>query len=109
MTMSIKALGDYDFPAKDRQEVYGDDQLVNVFWEGNMLFCAAACFRAPRAMPWGDFKAKMIDPWASADPDYRPDAAVKWHKDDKPFAPKPEQTLAELGIPHKGLVKFRTG
>jgi len=51
----------------------------------------------------------MIDPWASADPDYQPEAATKWRKDDKPFAPKPKQTLADLGIPHKGLIRFRTG
>ena len=53
--MAVKALYDYDYPAKDRQEVFGDDMLVNVMWANNMMFCAAACFRAPKAMPWASF------------------------------------------------------
>ena len=105
--MTVKALGPYTFPAKDRQEVYGDDQLVNVLWEGNMLFCSAACFRVPRSMTWADFRAQMIDPWASADPDYRPDEVGEWLRDDESIDPAPEATLVDLGVPHKGLIRFR--
>lgn len=105
--MTVKSLGAYDFPAKDRQEVYGDDQLVHVLWDGNMLFCSAACFRVPKAMTWSDFKAQMIDPWASADPDYRSGDATGWRRDEEAFDPKPDDTIAGLGIPHKGLIYFQ--
>ncbi|MDI3313828.1 MAG: phenol hydroxylase subunit P4 [Mycobacterium sp.] len=105
--MSVKALGSYDFPAKDRQELFGDDQLVHVLWENNMFFCAAACFRVPRAMTWSDFKTQMIDPWASADPDYRPNDATGWRIDEEEINPKPTETIADLGIPHKGVIRFR--
>ena len=74
--MPVKALYDYDFPSKDRQEVYGDDILVNVMWTNNPMLCSAACFRTPKAMSWADFKAQMIDPWAASDPDYDPSAPV---------------------------------
>jgi phenol hydroxylase P4 protein len=60
--MAIKALADYDFPSADRQENFGDDMLVNVMWTNNMMLCAAACFRAPRAMAWEGFKNQMMDP-----------------------------------------------
>ena len=36
--MAVKALYDYDFPSKDRQELFGDDMLVNVLWTNNMMF-----------------------------------------------------------------------
>ena len=39
--MAVKALYDYDFPSKDRQEVFGDDILVNVMWTNNMMFASA--------------------------------------------------------------------
>ena len=43
--MPVKALYDYEFPSADRAEAFGDDQLVYVHWDGNPLFCSAACFR----------------------------------------------------------------
>ena len=51
--MTVKALYDYEFPSADRVENFGEDQLVYVHWRGNPLLCSAACFRAPRAMPFG--------------------------------------------------------
>lgn len=99
----------YDFPSADRKELFGDDQLVNVLWEDNLFICAAGCFRLPSAMPWSDFKAGVVDAWAAADPDYDPAAVHSWRVDDRPIEPGADQTLAELGIVHKGLVSFRTG
>jgi len=105
--MAINALGPYDFPAKDRLEMFGDDQLVNVFWEGNTFICGPGCFRVPRAMTWADFRSQVMDPWASADPDYAADRAVDFRRDDEPLNPRPDQTIEQLGIVHKGLIKFR--
>jgi phenol/toluene 2-monooxygenase (NADH) P4/A4 len=106
--MAIKALADYDFPSADRQENFGDDMLVNVMWTNNMMLCAAACFRAPRAMAWEDFKTQMLDPWAASDPDYDPATPTDWHLDGKPFTPDPKRSLEDLGVVHKGLITFRT-
>ena len=70
--MAVKALYDYDFPSKDRQELFGDDILVNVLWTNNMMFASAACFRAPKAMSWADFKSQMIDTVGRLGPRLRP-------------------------------------
>jgi phenol hydroxylase P4 protein len=107
--MTIKALGPYEFPAKDRQEVFGEDQLVHVLWEGNMLFCCPGLFRVPRAMSWSDFQAQMVEPWAAADPDYDKDKVVEWLLDDEPIQPGDNESIAGIGVPHKGLLKFRVG
>jgi len=104
--VGVRAISTYEFPSADRQEMYGDDQLVHVHWKGNLFMCAAACFRAPRAMPWADFKAAMVDGWASSDPDYTPDAPKSWELDGRPFDPKPDQSLADLGVGHKSLISF---
>lgn len=98
----------YEFPARDRVEVFGDDMLVNVHWQGNLFFCAAAAFRAPKNIKWGDFKANMVQGLFSVDPEY---AALtpqntRWYLGNTPIQPRDDQTLSELGVPHKGLLKF---
>lgn len=102
--MAVRAIGEYDFPSRSRQELYGDDQLVNVWWRNNMWFCAAACFRAPRQMTWGDFRAQLLDPLLACDPDFGPGTRFEWSVDDKPVSPVEGQTLAELGVGHKSLI-----
>lgn len=104
--MAVKALYDYDFPSADRAELFGDDQLVYVQWRGNPLFCTAACFRAPRAMPFGEFKAAMVDGWAGSDPDYDPAAPILWRLAGQSIDPDPATSLAELGVGHKALLSF---
>lgn len=107
--MSVRAItNDYRFPSRSRQELYGDDQLVDVMWQGNPMFCSAASFRAPKAMTWSEFLAGMVDPWASNDPDYTAGTGHDWTVDDRPIAPDPQASLAELGVGHKSLITFRT-
>ena len=106
--MAVKALYDYDFPSADRVENFGDDQLVYVHWEGNLFLVAAAAFRAPKEMVFGEFLEAMVIPWASSDPDFDPSAIVDWRLFEEPLATSGRETLAQLGIGHKGLLKFRT-
>jgi phenol hydroxylase P4 protein len=106
--MTVKALYPYDFPSRDRQENFGDDMLVHVMWANNQMFAAAACFRAPTAMPWSDFKSQMIDTWAAADPDYDPSAPRDWQIDGSPVEIEPGTPLGRTGLVHKGLISFRT-
>ena len=105
--MTVKALYDYDYPSKDRQELFGDDILVNVMWTNNRMLASAACFRAPKAMPWSDFKSQMIDPWAACDPDYDTSAPSDWRIDGKPVSPADDVSLVNAGVVHKGLISFR--
>jgi phenol/toluene 2-monooxygenase (NADH) P4/A4 len=104
--MTVKALYGYDFPSADRVENFGDDQLVYVHWRGNPLFCSAACFRAPKAMPFADFVTALVAPWAASDPDFDPSAVRDWRLFDEPLEPAAEKSLADLGIGHKALLTF---
>ncbi|SMC63487.1 phenol hydroxylase subunit P4 [Janibacter indicus] len=105
--MAIKSLGAYDFPSRSRQELYGDDQLVSVWFQDTMWFAAPAMFRAPRAMTWADFRDQMFVPFAEEDPDYDPAAPRTWTLHGAPFEPRDDQTLAELGVRHKDVIGTR--
>jgi Phenol hydroxylase conserved region len=104
--MSVRAIGNYDFPSRSRQELYGEDQLVHVLWRGNSFLCAAATFRAPRAMPFGEFVAAIVEPWAASDPDFTPGSEDSWQLDGRAIEPKPDESLADLGVGHKHLLSF---
>ncbi len=102
--MAIKALGEYDFPSASRQELYGDDMLVNVWWKNNPMFCSAGCFRAPKAIKWADFRSEILGPWASSDPDYDPSVNWEWELEGQPFTPDDNKTLEEMGVGHKHTI-----
>jgi phenol/toluene 2-monooxygenase (NADH) P4/A4 len=106
--MTVKALYDYDFPSADRAEVFGDDQLVYVLWDGNPLLCSAACFRVPKHMPFGEFLSTVVHPCAASDPDFDAAAVHNWRLFDEPIDPEAGQLLADLGGGHKALLKFST-
>lgn len=106
--MPVKALYDYDFPSADRVENFGDDQLVYVHWVGNPLFCSAAAFRAPQAMPFHAFLTEIVWPWAGSDPGFDATTVTGWQLFDEQFTPDDGAGLTDQGIGHKALLKFRT-
>jgi phenol hydroxylase P4 protein len=98
----------YEFPSRSRQELYGDDQLVHVMWRNNRMFVAAATFRAPQAMPFADFLAVLVDPWASSDSTFVPGSNKAWTLDGRPWDPEASTGLRALGVGHKSLITFET-
>ncbi|WP_375504543.1 phenol hydroxylase subunit P4 [uncultured Jatrophihabitans sp.] len=104
--MAVKALYDYTFPSADRVELFGDDQLVYVRWDGNPLFCSAACFRVPKAMPFSDFVTGVVAPWAASDPDFDASLVRDWTLFGDALLTEEAATLADLGVGHKALLSF---
>lgn len=104
--MAVKALYDYDYPSADRAENFGDDQLVYVLWRGNPLFCSAACFRVPKAMPFGEFVSGLVEPWAGADPDFAPSRVGDWKLFESALTVDAGKSVADLGVGHKALLSF---
>ncbi|GAB04596.1 phenol hydroxylase [Gordonia amarae] len=106
--MTVKALYEYDYPAADRAELFGDDQIVYVHWIGNLLFCSAAAVRVPQGMPWGTFVTDVVHPWAATDPDFDPGTITGWTLGGEAFAPDDGTSLTDAGVGHKSLLKFTT-
>lgn len=106
---TVKALGEYKFPSRSRQELYGDDQLVHVWWKNNPMFCSAASFRAPRAMTFDDFREQLVYPWAASDPDFDPATEFTWELDGQPFTPAGDTSLIDQGIDHKHTLTMTGG
>ena len=76
----MKSLGEYNIPSRSAKELYGDDMLLMCWWKGNPWFVAAACFRVPEAMPFGEFWEGVFVPYHEEDPDF--DASKGWEQFD---------------------------
>lgn len=107
--MSVRAISTYKFPSRSRAELYGDDQLVHVWWRDNQFLAAAATFRVPKEMLFGDFVNAVVEPWAAADPDFAPGSERDWFIDDNPVRVRDDASLIELGIGHKRTLSFQVG
>lgn len=107
--MAVRAIGDYKFPSRSRVELYGDDQLVHVWWRDNQFFASAATFRVPQAMRFGEFVSTVVEPWAAADPDFELGSERAWFVNDSPLTVCDNESLTDLGIGHKHTLSFQAG
>jgi phenol hydroxylase P4 protein len=105
--MAVRANYDYDWPSRSAAELYGDDQLVHVWWRGNPFFVSAQTFRLPKAMPFGELVG-LCKGFFAADPDFVPDAmdTVQWRIDKVDVTPDLSASLEANGVGHKSLVEF---
>lgn len=105
--MTVKALYDYDFPSADRAENFGPDMLVYVWWQGNPLLSAAAAFRVPQDLPFGEFVETVVTPWASSHPEFEPGSTRNWRLFDQELdLSDTTRSLTALGLTHKALLSF---
>lgn len=107
--MAVRAIREYKFPSRSRVELYGEDQLVHVWWRDNQFLTSAATFRVPRALPFGDFVTGFVEPWAETDPDFLSGSEREWRVDGTPLLADAEMSLTDLGIGHKQVVSFQVG
>jgi phenol hydroxylase P4 protein len=106
--MAVVANYEYDWPSRSAAEFYGDDQLVHVWWNGNVFFVSAQTFRFPKAMPFGALVNEVLKGFYTADPDFVPESldSAKWKIDGVAVTPDMEASLEANGVGHKSLVEF---
>ncbi|MCY0864392.1 MAG: phenol 2-monooxygenase [Sulfobacillus sp.] len=106
--MPVKALKSYDIPARDRQEVFGTDQLLYFYVPNRYWFAQAACFRVPQAMTFQSWWEAMAAPLIAADPELsgKPWSAGQWLLNGTPWVPNPDQALAAQSVTHKAMLSW---
>ncbi|QID17632.1 phenol hydroxylase [Nitrogeniibacter mangrovi] len=108
--MAVAAVKEYTFESADRLENFHGNQLLFVGWEDHLLFCAPFALAMPPTTLFGDLVGKML-PGAFG---YHPDFAkidwntVEWFKSGEPWQPQMDASLADNGLGHKAVIRFRT-
>ncbi len=107
--MSVASVAPYDLPARDTVDKF-PAPLLYIGWEDHLLFCAPFCLPLPPDMHFGALASQVLPGVFGYHPDFaRIDwDQVQWLKSGKPFTPDPARSLADNGLRHKDVIRFRT-
>ena len=108
--MAVAAVKTYEFEPADALGKFHGAQLLYIGWEDHLLFCAPFAFPFPPTMRFG----AIIDPVLAGAFGSHPEFArsdwtrAEWFKSGKPWSPDLSRSLAENGLKHKDVIRFRT-
>jgi len=96
---------------KDRVELFHGKQLLYIGWDQHTMVCSPIALPLPPDMPFGALVEQVLPTTSYAqDPDWpRIDwSRVQWLRSGEPFTPDPAKSLADNGLGHKALLRWRT-
>lgn len=107
--MSVVSIGRYDVPAQDVRENF-PAPLLYIGWEDHLMFCAPVCLPLPPDTPFGALATAVLPGVYGAHPDFEQIdwSTAQWFKSGKSWTPDPAKSLAENGLTHKDVIRFRT-
>jgi phenol hydroxylase P4 protein len=107
--MSVVALQPYEFPARDGRENF-PAPLLYIGWEDHLMIASPVCLPLPPDTPFGALPTAVLPGIYGAHPDFARInwSQVQWCKSGQPWTPDPAKSLAENGLGHKDVIRFRT-
>jgi phenol hydroxylase P4 protein len=74
------------------------------------MICAPVCLPLPPDMPFGALATAVLPGVYGEHPDFAQIdwAAVQWFKSGRPWTSDPAKSLADNGLVHKDVIRFRT-
>lgn len=107
--MNIRALDTYDFPAKDVQANF-PAPLLYIGWDEHLMFCAPVCLPLPPQTLFGALIRDILPGVYGQHPDFAQIewGQTQWLKSGQPWQPDANRSLADNGLGHKDVIRFRT-
>lgn len=107
--MAVKSVAPYAFPPQDTVDKF-PAPLLYIGWEDHKMFCSPVCVPVPPSTTFGELVQATLPGIYSAHPDFAKITweQAQWFLSGQPFTPDMEKTLAENGIGHKSVLRFRT-
>ncbi|HJV51338.1 MAG TPA: phenol hydroxylase subunit P4 [Noviherbaspirillum sp.] len=108
--MPVTAIKPYVGEVKDSVDKFHGAQLLYIGWEDHLMFCAPFAFPFPPVMRFGDIIEKVLPGAFGEHPDFAQIdwAKAEWFKSGKPWTPDFNKSLADNGLKHKDVIRFRT-
>lgn len=100
----------YQGERMDRVENFHGNQVVYLGWDEHRMFCAAKAFPLPPSMPFAALIENIMPEAFGQHPEFSQinwDTA-EWLLDGEPFKPQADVSLADQGVGHKSLIRFKT-
>ena len=107
--MAVTALKPYNFPAQDSVDKF-PAPLLYIGWEDHLMFAAPYCMPLPPDMPFGAVIEGVLPGVYGDHPDFAKIDwnRAEWFKSGQPWKPDAAKSLAENGLGHKDVIRFRT-
>jgi len=107
--MSVVAAAPYEFAPKDARGNF-PAPLLYIGWEDHLMFAAPFCLPLPPDTPFGALSAAVLPGIYGYHPDFAKIdwSQVQWFKSGQPWQPDPARSLADNGLKHKDVIRFRT-
>ncbi|HJV80221.1 phenol hydroxylase subunit P4 [Noviherbaspirillum sp.] len=108
--MSVVAVKPYIGEVKDSVDKFHGAQLLYVGWEDHLMFCAPFAFPFAPTMRFSDVVEHAFPGAFGEHPEFaRIDwSKAEWFKSGQPWKPDADKSLAENGLKHKDVIRFRT-
>jgi phenol hydroxylase P4 protein len=107
--MSVCSLKPYAIEPKDSRDKF-PAPLLFIGWEHHHMFCAPVCIPVPGQTIFRTFTDEILQEIYGAHPEFTSIdwKAVTWLKSGKVFTPRFDFSLAENGLGHKDVIRFKT-
>ncbi|EWS54681.1 MULTISPECIES: phenol hydroxylase subunit P4 [unclassified Methylibium] len=107
-TIALKP--DYAGPQQDTEDKFHGNRLLYICWDEHLLFCSPVALPLPPSMPFGALLGEVLPGVYGSHPDF---AVIDWSKavwthGGAPFKPDADKSLADNGLVHKSVIRFRT-
>jgi phenol hydroxylase P4 protein len=108
--MAVVALKPYVGEVKDRLENFHGAQLMYFGWDQHLMFCAPFCLPLAPTMLFGDVIEKVFPGVFGYHPEFTKIdwSKATWLKSGKPVTLDFKKSLAENGLKHKDVLRFKT-
>jgi len=109
--MSVTAIADgYHGTMKDTADHYRGQQLLNIGWDQHLMYATPMCIPVPPEMPFGALVQQVLPGLYGQHPQF---AAIDWSRAEwlrsgERFTPDMDRSLADNGLGHKAMLRFRT-
>ena len=109
--MSTKAISPhYMGDLKDSVERFHGKQLINIVWDRHLMFATPMCIPVPAAMPFGALVQQVLPSLFGQHPQFAQIdwGRTQWLRSGEPFTPDMDRSLADNGLGHKAMLRFKT-
>ncbi len=103
-------IGDYPTIQRDTVDQFHGKQLLYLCWENHLMFAAPFCIPVPRTLPFGALIRDVLPELYGEHPEFEDIdwKRTQWFNSNKRFIPDVGKSLAQHGLGHKSLIRFRT-
>jgi phenol hydroxylase P4 protein len=109
--MTVKTnFGEYPVGNRDAVENFHGNQLVYIAWDDHLSFCSANAYPLPPEMPFGAILEAVLPGIHGTHADFEKInwESAEWTLDGNALVPDMGASLADNGIGHKSLLRFKT-